>query len=154
MKTLRSLSLIVLASCICVADQSRVNFHSDVLYFQNTEGGRIAAREIVALYGAKQKVQVVDQEIPQMQYPSLRYQVGPIYPAGLQKEGIKGSVIVDFILSESGNVYAAAVIKSTDPEFNVAALQAVQKWRFKPAEREGVAIRCHLQVPINFGIDK
>jgi protein TonB len=43
-------------------------------------------------------------------------------------------------------------VKSTNPEFEMAALQAVNKWKFRPGRKGGRAVPTRMQLPISFNL--
>jgi TonB family protein len=53
-------------------------------------------------------------------------------------------------LTEAGTVIGAEVAKSSNAGFNDAALNAVMTWRYKPAMRQGRAVKVHLDVDVRF----
>ncbi|MER2494206.1 energy transducer TonB [Catenovulum sediminis] len=59
--------------------------------------------------------------------------VQPIYPRRAQQRGIEGYVIVEFTVSKLGTVVDPYVVEA-EPEniFDTAALQAAQKFKYKP----------------------
>lgn len=84
------------------------------------------------------------------QRPEARVQVQPQYPYQMRHDGITGEVIVDFIVDADGNVRNAYALRSTRPEFETAAVQAVGQWKFRPGRKGGRAVNTHMQVPIEF----
>ncbi len=75
-------------------------------------------------------------------------QEGPI--VGDDIKGIAAMVHISFVIDENGNVQNPSVMKSTDERLNVAALETVQKWHFKPAENGGNKVPVRAVVPIRF----
>ncbi len=49
--------------------------------------------------------------------------------------------ILEVVVDENGRVFSAAIRKSIVPAYDAALLDAVKTWRFKPAMRQGVAVR-------------
>lgn len=84
------------------------------------------------------------------QVPQATYQANPVYPYEMKRNGIPGSVILGFIVDTQGNVRDAYVIRSSHQEFEQPALQAVQKWRFKPGRKAGKAVNTRMQLPMKF----
>ncbi|MBI5382622.1 MAG: TonB family protein [Opitutae bacterium] len=86
--------------------------------------------------------------------PAPRYQARPIYPLSYREAGITGEVTVSFVVDAQGRVRDVQAVKgsSTHAEFGEAAVAAVQKWRFTPGEKAGVAVGARMQVPIVFSI--
>jgi len=62
----------------------------------------------------------------------------------------KITVMVSFIVDETGGVEAARVLESDDPRHNQSALDAVLQWRFFPAEGEKGFVKSTFIVPIEF----
>ncbi|HRE08665.1 MAG TPA: TonB family protein [Opitutaceae bacterium] len=86
------------------------------------------------------------------QVPSPRFQAKPVYPFEMRRAGITGDVLVGFIVDSNGDVREAYAIKSTQREFEAAAIQAVSKWKFRPGKKGGRAVNTRMQVPIVFSI--
>lgn len=59
---------------------------------------------------------------------------------------------VGFIVNSNGDVVEATALKSSQREFEAAAVQAVSKWKFKPGRKGGKAVNTRMQVPIVFSI--
>lgn len=77
----------------------------------------------------------------------------PVYPVDLRRKSINGLVTVKVVIDEQGNVADCSVKSSTRMEFEDPALAAVKQWKFKPAMKEGMPVRCHILVPINFNVN-
>jgi protein TonB len=78
----------------------------------------------------------------------------PVYPVHLRKAAIAGEVLVEFIVDRTGAVVSAKAVKSTNPDFEAAAVDALMRSRFRPARRNGVPTGVRLQVPIYFSITR
>ena len=81
--------------------------------------------------------------------------VAAIYPRRAQSRGIEGFVIVEFVVTKTGAVSNAVVVKAK-PEgiFDRAALNAVAKFKYKPRVIDGVAMEvAGVQNKISFEID-
>ena len=66
------------------------------------------------------------------------------------RAGIAGDVLVDFIVDTNGAVRNAYAARSSQREFEAAAVQAVSKWTFRPGRKGGRAVNTHMQVPVGF----
>jgi len=84
------------------------------------------------------------------QKPRAVYQPAPAYPAALRSRKIDGVVTVIFVVDANGRVANAKVEKSTDPAFDKPALDAVRKWKFEPAMKEGRKVSAKMRAPIRF----
>lgn len=79
--------------------------------------------------------------------------VAPVYPDSLKREGVSGIVTVKFTVDVNGNVLEPQVEKSSNPAFNAPALEALTKWRFKPAQQNGAPVAIKIAVPIKFSAE-
>jgi TonB family protein len=77
----------------------------------------------------------------------------PVYPFAMRKNGIAGSVVVDFFVGKQGEVLHVRVIKSSNPEFDEPARSAVASARFKPGYKGGHTVFTHMEVPLMFELD-
>jgi len=85
-----------------------------------------------------------------VQPPKKIKHVNPQYPAGAQKAGIQGTVIVEAMISSSGCVKRAAVTRSVALSLDLEALQTVSQWRFSPTLLGGQAVPVIMTVTVNF----
>ncbi len=88
------------------------------------------------------------------QQPVARFQARPQYPFEMRRAGISGDVLVDFIVDTNGDVRNAFSVRSSQREFEAAAVQAVSKWKFKPGRKNGHNVYTHMQVPIVFTLNE
>jgi protein TonB len=88
------------------------------------------------------------------QTPVPKFQARPQYPFEMRRAGIAGEVVVDFIVDTAGDVQNAYALRSTQREFEAAAVQAVSKWKFKPGRKGGRDVPTHMQVPIVFTLNE
>jgi TonB family protein len=82
--------------------------------------------------------------------PVVYEQARPVYPYSLRLSGNRGEVVVDFIVDTEGSVRNPTVIKSSHPDFEAPAVEAVLQWKFKPGLKGGHPVFVHMQVPIIF----
>lgn len=77
----------------------------------------------------------------------------PEYPLSSRRRNEQGRVVLRVELGEDGRVDGATVKSSSgSPRLDEAALNAVKKWRCKPAMRNGVAVRAVALQPFNFSL--
>jgi protein TonB len=88
------------------------------------------------------------------QTPIAKFQARPQYPFEMRRAGISGEVVVDFIVDTNGDVQNAYALRSSQREFEAAAVQAVSKWKFKPGRKGGRDVPTHMQVPIVFTLNE
>ena len=79
----------------------------------------------------------------------------PPYPAALERERVTGRCPVSVTIAPSGRVSAVRDMGCTDPAFFRATQnQALNRWRFEPATRGGVAMESTLTQTVVFRIDQ
>lgn len=84
--------------------------------------------------------------------PQPMVQVAPVHPRDLLKARVEGQVVLLFVVGEDGRVEEPRVETSSRPEFEKPALEAVRKWKFKPGNKDGKAVKTYLRQPIRFAI--
>lgn len=78
-------------------------------------------------------------------------QAQPVYPTTAVRRRQEGWVMVEFTVTTTGGVANARVVDSDPPRtFDRAALDAVQKWTFRPAVRNGDAVDATVRRRIEF----
>lgn len=80
--------------------------------------------------------------------------VNPSYPFELRRQGVEGTVVLEFTVNLQGNVQEVMVVSSPDPRFDSAAVAAISKAKFVPATHNGHTVYTRLRVPITFSIPK
>jgi TonB family protein len=68
---------------------------------------------------------------------------------------VAGSVTVNALVSETGDVIQTAVVRGVSGAlgFNKAAETAVRKWKFSPAEKDGVKVRVWKPITVTFKLE-
>jgi len=77
--------------------------------------------------------------------------VTPSYPEEARKARISGSVLVQVLISEEGQVISAE-IKEGPEELREAALEAAKQWTFNPTIFEGRAVKVQGILTFNFAL--
>ncbi len=85
--------------------------------------------------------------------PLPRFQARPAYPFEMRRAGIAGEVVVGFIITTDGDVEGAHAVRSSRKEFEKSAVECVQKWKFKPATKNGKPVAVEMMVPIVFSLN-
>ena len=114
-------------------------------------GGALAGFGAVAAPATGEAIQQEAFDVADLEKrPEAVSQVPPAYPRALQKARIEGQVTVVFILSEEGRVEDPRVENATRPEFEMPALEAIRKWRFRPGMKDGQPVRSFIRIPLKF----
>jgi periplasmic protein TonB len=78
----------------------------------------------------------------------------PRYPESLKRDGVSGVVAVILVIDEKGAIMSSSVAKSSHPDFEKPALDAVKNWKFKPAKKDGNVVKVRVTVPLRFNVDE
>ena len=84
--------------------------------------------------------------------PRVKKQSRPEYPYAMRRANIEGQVLVAFVVDVEGRTRDIYPLKSNNPLFEEAALNAVAKWTFDPAQVDGRLVNTRMRVPIIFNI--
>lgn len=77
----------------------------------------------------------------------------PVYPSKSSRRGEEGTVLLELLVLADGRVTDVKIKESSGyPRLDQSALDAVKRWRYKPAQRGGVAIEYRYQQPITFSL--
>jgi periplasmic protein TonB len=75
----------------------------------------------------------------------------PRYPPAALRRGESGTVLLRVHVGVDGVPYAVDLVESSRSRLlDRAATEAVKRWRFRPAQRDGQPIQGQVQVPISF----
>jgi TonB family protein len=146
MKSITPLLALGIALAGCVSEQP---LHTQPEVMTTKPGAMI---EGAAIPAHAQPGLAPDQGKPGDSPPVALMLKNPVYPYDLQKAGVTGVVIVDFIVGPDGSVVRATAISSPNPEFSVAAVDAVLQCKFRPGMKGGKHVFCHLRAPITFAL--
>ena len=84
--------------------------------------------------------------------PRQTYSADPVYPPLARETHIRGTVVVDAVIDEHGNVVQARVV-SGHPLLMDAALKAVLLWKYEPTTLNGQPVSVELQVQVRFNLN-
>ena len=77
--------------------------------------------------------------------------VQPLYPEMARLARAEGRVILQIVVGRDGSVEEVTVVDS-HPLFVQAAIEAVRKWRYSPAIRNGHPVRVYLTIRVVFDL--
>jgi len=84
--------------------------------------------------------------------PTPRNAVSPAYGEDLAKKGVKGTVVVDFFIDETGTLRMPAIQRADFDELASLAIGAMQQWKFEPPTRRGVPVLVRAKQVFHFGL--
>ena len=77
--------------------------------------------------------------------------VQPVYPEIARKSRAAGVVIMEIVVGRSGDVTEVKVLKS-HPLFDAAAVEAVKRWKYKPAMLGEKPVRVYMTIRVEFNL--
>lgn len=81
--------------------------------------------------------------------PQVVVQIPPEYPDMARMAELEGVVLVQIGVNEFGDVVEATVVQGIEG-LNQAAIEAVYKWKFRPAKQRDIPVPVRIVVPIRF----
>jgi len=82
--------------------------------------------------------------------PSPLHKVDPKYPPALRNERVEGDVMLYAVIRKDGSVDSIQLVHGIDDQLDQNAMQALARWRFRPAERQGEPVELEAIVHIPF----
>jgi protein TonB len=76
--------------------------------------------------------------------------VDPRYPPALFAARVEGEVVLYAVIRKDGSVDSIQLVKGVEPQLDLNAMEALARWRFRPAQRKGVAVELEAIVHIPF----
>ena len=80
-----------------------------------------------------------------------------LYPAEARAQNISGSAVIGFVVEKDGLVSSAKILRDPGGQLGIAALRAVvgmaREVRFRPAFKDGKAVRFNYVLPIRFKLE-
>lgn len=78
------------------------------------------------------------------------YRPEPEYSEEARKAKFQGAVMLQIVIDENGRTRDIRVIRPLGLGLDEKAIEAVQKWRFKPSMKDGRAVAVQANVEVNF----
>jgi periplasmic protein TonB len=85
--------------------------------------------------------------------PRQVYSVQPEYPTLAREARIWGTVVVDAVIDEHGNVVQARAVNG-HPLLIPAALRAVLQWKYEPTLLNGAPVAVEMEVTVHFSLGR
>jgi TonB family protein len=89
----------------------------------------------------------------QVSRPEIISATKPVYPERARRARVTGTVILESIIDEQGDVVNVRVLKGQPMGLDQAAVDAVKTWKFKPAMMKGKPVKVYYVVTVNFQVD-
>ena len=78
------------------------------------------------------------------------YKVGPEYSQEGRKRKLEGTVVVSAVVDERGIPRYLKVLRQLGLGLDQKAIEAVQKWMFRPGMKDGHPVPVYVTIDINF----
>jgi TonB family protein len=82
--------------------------------------------------------------------PVITLKVAPQYAEEARQAKYQGTALVSLVVDANGNPQDIRIAKSLGLGLDERAIEAVQKWRFKPGMKAGKPVKVRIQVEVNF----
>ncbi len=82
--------------------------------------------------------------------PAILFKVEPEYSEEARKAKFQGTVVLSIVIDEQGLPRSFRVIKPLGLGLDEKAIEAVQKWRFKPGRKGDQAVAVQATIEVNF----
>ncbi len=95
-------------------------------------------------------VTLLPQEISHYTGPKVIHKADPEYTPEALEAKLTGEVILSMVIDTEGNPTEIKLVKGLGKGLDEKAVECVQKWRFKPATRNGEPVSVKATIEINF----
>lgn len=85
--------------------------------------------------------------------PRVIEEVRPSYPVEAKKRGIQGKVIFEILIDKDGKVRDVVLLKSLEDSLDIAAREAMLKFKFSPAQMDDEKVAVKIKYAINFVLE-
>lgn len=115
-----------------------------------------AAIDRFPMFATVQAESVVHKPGNGVTLPEVVKEVKPSYTAAAMQAKIQGSVWLECVVTETGDVADIKVTKSLDSEFGLdqEAIHAAEQWQFKPGRKDGKPVAVRITIELTFTLKK
>jgi TonB family protein len=121
---------------------------------RRTAMGFAAILAFIALLNGNPKVRAADEQPykvgGEVSAPAVIYKVDPSYTDDARAAKIEGAVLLSVVIGPDGIAHDINVISGIDQGLNLKAVEAVQKWHFRPGTKDGRPVAVQAKIEINF----
>lgn len=102
------------------------------------DAARSAPTQTVTVTGMPEDCEPSPPDPNAVVLPRVVFRTDPVIPTDVR---IHGTVVLDVVLSQSGQIQDARVRRRFTPDFDKACIDAVRQWRFQPATQKGIPVK-------------
>jgi protein TonB len=131
---------------------SRRRSAGDMFDFKFAPDLTVGSGEGVAIRGENLENIVYDES--ETDEPAVPISVVPVrYPPRAREIGAEGTAEIVLVIDRSGKVASIDFISVPHLSFKNAIREAVLRWRFRPAKKDGVPVQMRLRQPLEFKLE-
>ena len=82
--------------------------------------------------------------------PAAMRKVDPAYPLELMRQNVRGTVILYAVIHADGTIGGVRILRSVDDRLDQFATDAIAKWKFQPATKNGAPVDVEATFSIPF----
>jgi TonB family protein len=115
-----------------------------------------AAVDRVPMFATLQAQSVVYRPGDGVTLPEVVKEVKPNYTPQAMEAKIQGSVWMECVVNENGDISDVQITRSLDTEYGLdqAAIDAAQQWKFKPGSKDGKPVAVLITIELTFTLKK
>jgi periplasmic protein TonB len=87
---------------------------------------------------------------PGMKAPTLAYKVEPEYSEEARAAKLSGTVLLRIVVDVDGKAKDIEVVNGIGLGLDEQAVLAIQRWKFKPGEKDGAPVPVMANIEVNF----
>jgi TonB family protein len=112
-------------------------------------------REATYVVTMEREVAFIDKEVDKHAALSPGNKA-PLYPDSLRAANVEGEVLMEFVVDSTGRAMPSTyfALRTSDPRFIQAVIDALPAMRFFPAERRGGAVAERVTMPFQFWLSR
>ncbi len=84
--------------------------------------------------------------------PKATHTVPPDYSEKARKARVQGVVGLRVVVTSEGKIGDVTIVKKLNPELDEKAVEAVHKWKFEPATKDGQPVAVQINVDMQFAL--
>jgi len=85
--------------------------------------------------------------------PIVTHRVDPEFSQGVARTlRVSGSILLQAFIDASGRVCAATILRGVHPSLDGPCIEALMKWKFKPAKLADRPVACVYQLTVNINL--
>lgn len=77
----------------------------------------------------------------------------PVYPEAARQVQFECTVVLETVLDETGRITDIEVVKPCPLGMTEAAVESVERWRYRPATRNGLPVAVYMNLRVDFSLN-